>query len=342
MKLINRISSVVRRFERRLVVAWGHSRVGQLLLLPAAAFDMRREVTAVVAGRASNLSGHHRAELVSLRRNIHRLEKGIIMRPRRLGFGQAYLGEVLTSAAKLDGLGQLPLADRNWAFDVLAEYFKVNATVDAPWLLEQRAAFEALAPDYSAGSQFPFPRISSPKVDIEYDQLATLATSRRSVRWFLDKPVEPADIDRALDIALQSPSACNRQSFRFHMIHGVDQAEKVLNTAAGTRGFSHQVPSVAVVIGRLNGYEFAFDRHAIYIDAGLASMSFLFGLEVQGLSSCCINWPDKADQNRALGRLISIEKDEQVIMLIAIGHADPHGLVPSSSKRTLGDVRMHG
>lgn len=302
---------------------------------------MRREFAAVTAGRASNISGHHRSRLVSLRRNIHRLEKGIIMRPRRLGFGESYLAGILRSIAKLESAGELPLGDRNWAFDVLAEYFKINLAVTAPWLLEQRAVFEALASDYAAGPQFPYARRASPAVEIEYDQLATLATSRRSVRWFQDKPVDPRTIDRALEIALQSPSACNRQSFRFHVIHGLEQTEKVLNTAAGTKGFSHQVPSVAVVIGRLDGYEFAFDRHAIYVDAGLASMSFLFGLEVQGLSSCCINWPDKADQYRSLGKLINLDKEEQVIMLIAIGHADPDGLIPFSSKRGLGQVRIH-
>jgi nitroreductase len=341
MKMLHQFNTLFKRIERRLIVAWGDQKFGRFFLVPVTAFSMRRELAAVMAGRAYNIRRLHQGELVSLRRNVHRLEKGIVMRPRRLGFGQAYLQEILGSIKRLDQAGELPNVDKTWAFDVLSEYFRINAPVNEPWFLEQRDAFETLARDYVNGAQYPFVRSTSPNVDIEFQQLATLATARRSVRWFQDRPVEPAAIDRALEIALQSPSACNRQSFRFHLIHGKERTQKILDTAGGTKGFSHQVPSVAVVIGRLDGYEYAFDRHAIYVDAGLASMSFLFGLEVQGLSSCCINWPDKGDQYRSLGKLIKLGKEEQVIMLIAIGHADPHGLVPASTKRGLDEVRIH-
>ena len=47
------------------------------------------------------------------------------------------------------------------------------------------------------------------------DGLRELAERRRSVRWFADRPVPHDLIDKALEVGLQAPSACNRQPFAF-------------------------------------------------------------------------------------------------------------------------------
>ncbi|GAG52007.1 unnamed protein product [marine sediment metagenome] len=94
-----------------------------------------------------------------------------------------------------------------------------------------------------------------------------------------------------------------------------------------------------MLIGKLHAWFSEPDRHLIYIDASLAAAAFLFGLEAQGLGSCCLNWPDLEPQERRMGKLLGLEPDERVIMLIALGYPDPEGLVTYSQKKRLAELR---
>ena len=59
----------------------------------------RREQTAVLAGRLQyqHHLRHAKKSSALLRRNIHRLEKGLIMRPRRAVFAEDYILETVRS-----------------------------------------------------------------------------------------------------------------------------------------------------------------------------------------------------------------------------------------------------
>lgn len=301
--------------------------------------DLRREATSVVWGRYYSRSGESRAVLTSLRRDIHRIEKGLVMQPRRIPFGKDYVPALVDTLRSLVAVGGVPAADQSWASDVLRTYFEATATVDEEWLVAARMEFASLSTPEGEPVLVPTPRSTGEVTTITFGELEQLALQRRSVRWFKPQSVDPTAIDEALKIARQAPSACNRQNLRFHMVYGAENTTEVLGTVGGTRGFGEQVPAVAVLIGRLAGYRYGFDRHAIYVDGGLASMGFLFGLETLGLSSCCINWPDVGSRYATLKRIVPLSDDEQVIMLIAIGHADPDGLIPSSHKRALDQFR---
>jgi nitroreductase len=301
--------------------------------------DLRREALSVVWGRHDSRRGESRAALTAVRRDIHRVEKGLVMRPRRVPFGKDYVPELVTKLQQLSQTGTLPQSEREWGDDVLRTYFEVTSEVTDEWVIAARRQYEALSTGDSAPRLVPAPRSSAKVSDVTFADLERLAVQRRSVRWFTDKPVDPSLVDEALLIAGQAPSACNRQNIRFHMVYGTAESAKILSTVGGTRGFGDQVPAVAVLIGRLAGYRYGFDRHAIYIDGGLASMGFLFGLETLGLSSCCINWPDVGSRYDAIKKLVPLAADEQILMLIAIGTADPDGLVPSSHKRSIETLR---
>lgn len=312
---------------------WRSFSIGLTLL------ELHREAKAVAWGRSFSRTGDARAELTTLRRAVHRLEKGMIMRPRRLPFGKEYLSSSVQSLKHLIEIDGIPESDLSWSTDVLSSYFILMEAVETDWIGNARHDFEAFTAVEPSPSLVPFTRDEAPQLSVSIDQLEALAIRRRSVRWFEDKPVNAAEVDRALMLAGQAPSACNRQNIRFHLVYGQAESAQVLNTVGGTRGFSHQVPAVAVLIGREAGYRHSFDRHAIFVDGGLASMGFLFALEAMGMSSCCINWPDVGQQYSNIKKLIHIEPDEQIIMMIAIGHADTSGLIPSSQKRGLETFR---
>ena len=306
------------------------------------AFD--REMKAVAQGRALYFRqiASEGGNQALLRRNVHRLEKGLIMRPFRVPFAKDYILETSRAFAYLVRRRCAEDSeDLRWGADVLRTYFE-RAGAQRGVIDEAREIFEnalaslELASDGSA--HVPYPRGDAP-LPVAYEPFAALCQRRRSVRWYEPGPVPRALVDQALEAALQSPSACNRQSFQFRFFDDPRLISAIANIPGGTKGYADSLPGLAVVIGKLGSYPEPRDRHVIYIDGALAAMSFMLALETLGLSSCAINWPDVASHERAIERLLHLAPDERVILLIGFGYADPTGLIPFSAKKPLSVMR---
>ena len=268
------------------------------------------------------------------------------MRPRRDIFALDYIEETVTAyASALDaarnGKAPCPEQQLQWVGDVLEQYFAVVGS--HPKINPLREVFSALPkpPQVCSESLVPYRRDLSAPPPVAYDDLAALAKRRRSVRWFLPKAVPRELIDKAMLIAAQSPSACNRQPFVFRIFDDPDLVQKVASIPYGVIGYEHQIPVIVVIVGQLRNFFDARDRHLIYIDGALAAMSFVFALETLGLSSCCINWPDLPDREKKMAELLHLEPDERPVMLVAVGWPDPDGLVPRSVKKPLRLLRQY-
>src|SRR5690606_12359360 len=111
------------------------------------------------------------------------------------------------------------------------------------------------------------------------------------------------------------------------------KSSKIAACAGGTTGFSENIPSIVVVVGDLSAYPSERDRHLIYIDGALATMQFILALQAQGLSSCCINWPEVERSEKRIRGIIDLKVHERIIMLLAVGYADPQGGIPYSQKK---------
>lgn len=330
--------------NRLLLGMGGSTRVGATLYSVPGFMTFNREQFAVLSGRRAyyrNLR-RHRSSHVELRRNVHRLEKGILMRPRRDAFARDYILETVdfyAFAVRRDpGAPDQDATERQWAHDVLSEYFAIITVAD-PVVDRARATFAALPHPATVGTIKPYEHGSISDSGVTYDQMLALATQRRSVRWFLDKPVERDLIDKALMVGRQSPTACNRLPYEFLVFDDPVMVQKVAALPFGAAGYAHQIPTIIVVKGRLDSFFSPRDRHGIYIDASLAAMAFILGLETLGLSCSVINWPDFEPLEHKMQKALRLATHERVVMLIAVGYADPTGLVAFSQKKDLDVLR---
>ena len=313
--------------------------------------SFHREHRAVLMGRLAHRDSIARKEgdgaAATLRRSIHRIEKGLVMRPRRESFAVGYIEETVelfqSAVEEARRNGQTDGSLVRWGHDVLSEYFAV--VTDAPVIAQARARFEQV--DWKCGSTLPESTPSKPyrrglrKSAIGYHALLNLSKQRRSVRWYQARRVPREIIDRAVVVAANAPSACNRQSFRFLVFDEPEVAARLGDIPGGTSGFSGNFPCFVIVVGSLRAYPRERDRHVIYIDGSLAVMSFQFALEVQGVGSCCINWPDLEVSEKRLRSVIDLDEDDRVIMCLSIGYPDPDGLIPFSQKKDLDEVRTY-
>ncbi len=296
------------------------------------------------------------AGLYQLRRHVHMIEKGLSMRPRRPVFAldyiestvETYLQFTAGAAARSSGTvtakrtdERLGSGEQDWMRSVLFEYFVATEDSANELLVELRTRLMAAEPADADVSRGPHkPDVSAPPVDGE--ALLALAERRRSVRWFTDAPVPREVVDRAIRVASEAPTACNRQPYRFIVFDEPEEARRVAGVPMGTRGYAEQVRGIVVVVGDMSAFFDVRDRHLIYIDSCLASMGLLLGLESQGVGSCVINWPDMPDKEQQMRQLVPMSDHEKVIMLIAYGYADPEGLVPFSAKAEIDTVRTWG
>ncbi|WP_420458072.1 nitroreductase family protein [Neolewinella sp.] len=311
-------------------------------LLFSRAFD--RELRSVLAGRDAYLAqvSSEAANATLLTRNIHRLEKGLLMRPRRDTFAAGFITETVTAFSKLVKGPQTCTPDQlRWFTDVLREYFSATAQSQHPVIERQRQRFVTLVVEEELDEVRKVPYKRTQRVDISFEDFAKLSYQRRSVRWFLDQPVPRALIDRAISVASQSPSACNRQPFRYVIIDDPAKIAKAVELPMGTRGYAHSIQSFIVCVGNLSAYFHERDRHLIYIDASLANMALMYSLEVLGLSSVPINWPDIEPRERMMQDFLGLRDYERPIMCMGVGYPDPEGMVAYSQKKDLDQLRAY-
>lgn len=257
------------------------------------------------------------------------------MSPRRNVFGEDYIVETVKAyrkAAKKEDSA----SDLSWIHDVLDLYF---STVEKTNVVRHAESIFRDSPEIARSGSHPVEFSPHDVTKVPIQEFLRLTESRKSVRWYTEQEVPRELIDQAFKAALQAPSACNRQPFRFLIFDKKPDVQRVASLAPGTAGFDHNFPVIVVVIGRLRAYPDPRDRHLIYIDSSLAAMSFILALESQGLSSCIINWPDMAHTDKQSRETLTLARDEQITMLIALGYARQQQLIPYSGKMRVENIR---
>ncbi len=339
---IRRVYVAVNRFVLEIV---GASRIFVHLYYFFAFLTFNREQSAVWRGRRDyyRLKNRPKVSHVGLRRNIHRLEKALIMQPRRAVFAADYIVETVEfyrsmTAEVRKNPEAFDAAELAWSHDVLNEYFAA-ITGQNDKIETARALFASTEPTAETPERVPRPK--QQLSTISYDDLMALAMQRRSVRWYEQREVPRELLDKAMLVARQSPTACNRLPYEFRIFDEPEKVRRVVSMPFGTAGFADNVPTVIAVVGKLEAYFSPRDRHAIYVDSSLAVMGFIYALETLGLSSTIINWPDLEPLERSMQKLLGLKTSERVIMLIAVGYADPEGLVPYSQKKELDSIRSY-
>ena len=161
--------------------------------------------------------------------------------------------------------------------------------------------------------------------------------SRYSVRNFYGK-ISIKKILEAIEIAINSPSACNRQPSRVHIIKSKYLKREVLKLQGGNRGFGHLADKVLIVTAELSGYRDVSERNGVFVDGGLFSMNLLNALHYQKIAACPLNWYNSNTNDLKLRQLLSLPKSETVIMMIACGGLPNEVKLAYSKKNNINTI----
>lgn len=285
--------------------------------------DVRREFAADRRRYAASMLPDDRAIGLSLSgmnleaqitKDYHRIEKGLALKEPRRPFG-------LEVQKRLERL--LPMADPT-----------------APYVQHAQSALAALQ-EWNAGGGVaeeisPVRQLAS---DPALPDPASFFGTRHSVRDFSTRAVEPDVLERAVALALNSPSVCNRQSWRIYFRHG-EEARQTLTFQNGSAGFRDIVPAVAVISVDARAFAGAKERNQGWIDGGIFAMSFVWALHALGLDSCMLNMSVPTPKAEALRRHLNAEDSELIIMMVAIGYGRGGHRRARSPRREVSTVIM--
>lgn len=143
--------------------------------------------------------------------------------------------------------------------------------------------------------------------------------SRFSVRDFDCKKVLNEDIIKAIELALNTPSVCNRQASFVYCIYTREEIDRALSLQNGNRGFGHEVQCLLILCANLSAFDTAGERYQQWIDGGMFSMSVVWALHSLGLGSCCLNWSKGPVDDMRLRALVPINDEHTVLMMLAVG-----------------------
>ncbi len=162
--------------------------------------------------------------------------------------------------------------------------------------------------------------------------------SRHSIRSFDPAPVDPAIIESAVADAIYTPSVCNRQGWRAHVLTEMEDIRKALSYQNGNRGFNDQIRTLFIVSVDLQMFVASGERNQAFVDGGMFAMSLVYALHARGLGTCCLNWSAGRGQDRKLRAAIPLPESEVVIMMIACGAMPPHIKVTLSPRHPVEHI----
>ena len=296
---------LVRRMKelRSAVILWSEFRA-----------DRRRYFRYSLSGEVVNFLPVPRSVETQLTKDYHRIEKGLALPHPKRPFGAAVADRISLniSTGRRYGVSSDVVAHVESAQEALRQWN------------EQGVIAESVAP-FGSGE-----RRGMNDVDAFF-------RTRHSVRDFANSDVADEILYRAVSLAINSPSVCNRQSWFVRFFRGQDVA-RILKYQNGNAGFTAVVPVVGLVTVDSRMFAAAGERNQPWIEGGIFSMSLVWALHALGVDTCMLNM---SVRNRVVAQLrkeFGLEDNELVIMMVAIGYGREGHRVARSPRRDVDDV----
>jgi len=139
--------------------------------------------------------------------------------------------------------------------------------------------------------------------------------ARRSIRGYLDRPVEEEKLDRVLEAARLAPSARNKQDWKFVVVKDYDTRQKLVQ-AAKNQAFVGEAPVVIAACGTDPDYTMACGQPSSTIDVSIAVAHMCLQAVCEGLGTCWLGAYDEGEVRKILG----IPDSARVIALVPLGY----------------------
>ena len=167
--------------------------------------------------------------------------------------------------------------------------------------------------------------------------------ARRSIRRYLDKPVEHEKLDAVVRCGINAPSAVNSQPWIVRvvedqsLINDINEVYKKENAEQVARDKSFKnmfrnAPNIICICSPANGRG--------QFDAGLLAENMMLAAQSMGLGTCCLGGPVRFLESSAAAKFfidrLDIPADYKLNCILAIGYPDE---MPEAKSRDSSKVK---
>ncbi|WP_129975850.1 nitroreductase family protein [Rhodococcus sp. Q1] len=271
---------------------------------------------------------------------VHSLEKGMAYRsPRSFGAAKAVaLAQMLENASIETRMSTAHQMGKS----VLRAWLEFHADRDDKnqdaYETIRRFLARAEEPDVEAceaGVRTISERDPKAWAKLPFDEFVA---SRHSTRRYSSEKVADEVLDEAVQLAMLSPSACNRQMVRLHVIDDPEGKRLLYDTLHGTGGVDYDTCQMGLITYDSRSLEFYGERNQGYLNAGLFAMTLVYALHWKGVGACLLQFGNTAAEERVLIRGLGIPEYERAAVGISFGHLEASDVVPASVRRGIVEV----
>lgn len=279
------------------------------------------------------------SEVERLKRDLtlqyHIVEKGLTMPEPRPGFGRLVVLKLCDLVMTYDKM-QLPTEalEFSQSVSVLKEYHHFHQSIAFALDAEVSSKLSPIVDGFknvvglsqiSTSNELYFKNINAP-FDI-------FSHSRYSVRNYSSEEVPVELLLECVELAQKSPSFCNRQPTRVHIVKSADKKQAILDIQNGNRGFGHLAETLIVLTSVISTTKDIHERNENHLNGGMFAMSLLFAMHFKKIAACALNWAVSEDKEVTMRRVLALEPNEIPLLVISCGFAPDNFKVAASPRK---------
>lgn len=156
---------------------------------------------------------------------------------------------------------------------------------------------------------------------IKSEILLNFLKGRRSIRAYQDKPIDDKELNMILEAGRWTPSASNRQPWRFIIIKNKDILLKLAKTLSYGR-FMKEVPIAIAIVAKMKT-----SPKWYLIDTSLVSMNMMLMAWSLGIGTCWIGAMNRGKAKEILG----LGDNDHLLTILPFGYIK--GEIPEPTAR---------
>lgn len=268
----------------------------------------------------------------------HIVEKGLTMPEPRPGFGRLVVLKLCDLVMKYHKM-ELPADSLEFSqsVSVLKEYYHFHQSISFELDTEMRNKLSPIVSSFDA--VVGLPQIITTNVAYFNEVNAAFdifSKSRYSVRNYSKEQIPVELLLQCVELAQKSPSFCNRQPTRVHIVKSDEKKQAILNIQNGNRGFGHLADTLIVLTSVISTTKDIHERNENHLNGGMFAMSLLFAMHFNKIAACALNWAVSEDKELIMREILKLERNEIPLLVISCGFA-PDSFKVAASPRKKGD-----
>jgi nitroreductase len=162
--------------------------------------------------------------------------------------------------------------------------------------------------------------------------------SRYSVRSYTKKLIPIELLMDCVNMAQKSPSFCNRQPTRVHLVKSAQKIDAILSIQNGNRGFGHLAETLIVLTSVISVTKDIHERNENHLNGGMFAMTLLQALHYHRIAACSLNWSVDNTKDSIMRKILNVPENEVVLLVISCGFPPETFKIASSPRKKAQEI----